>query len=171
MDEKEKIDDFHIRAENTANTLDIDQAFKIISTEIDLCEDRYLYEYILALNFIRSDKTLNWIETSAHRIKSVGGNWGHLAAISYFNWDRAEKWLSLGRPLSLVALDALIFCTTNGERLNQSLLLRKLNPRLIDNPRPDIVANRLQKYLLTDNVHRTRTSVDSIINNIFETGL
>lgn len=170
MYDREKIDDFQNRAENTANTFGIDQAFTIISAEIDLCEDRYLNEYILALNNIRTDKTLEWIEINAYRITNVGENWGHLAAISYFNWNKAEKWLSQGRPLSLVALDALMFCTTHGERLNQSLLLRQLNPRLIDNPKPDIVANRLQQYLLMDNVPRTRNSVDRIINNIFETG-
>ncbi len=168
MNNQEKIDDFHLRCEDIAKRLNKDEAFKVISIEIDHCEDRNLNDYILALNNIRTDKTLDWIENNAQRIKSVGINWGHLAAVSFFNWDRADKWLSKGRPLSLVALDALIFCTTNGERLYQSLLLRQLNPRLTDNPKSDIIKNRLQSYLRTDNVPRTKISVDRIINNLFE---
>jgi hypothetical protein len=169
MYDHEKIDDFHLRAESIAKTLNKDEAFTIILSEINSCDDRYLNEYILALNHVRTDKTLDWIEHNSHRIKNVGINWGHLAAVSFFTWNRADNWLSKGRPLSLIALDALVFCTSHGERLNQSLLLRELNPRLGDNPAPDVVASRLQKYLQTDNVPRTKSSIDKIINNIFET--
>ncbi len=170
MYDQEKINDFYLRAENIANTLDKDTAFKIITNELDNCEDRYLNDYIVVLNHIRIEKNLDWIENNANRIKNISSNWGHIAALSYFKWTRADKWLSMGRPLSLVALDALIFCTTNGERLNQSLIMREVNPKLIDNPKLDIVANRLQEYLKVDSVPRTKDSVSRIINNVFETG-
>jgi hypothetical protein len=73
-----------------------------------------------------------------------------------------------GRPLSLIALDAILFCTTVGERLSQSLWLRQIQPKLIDNPRPDIVANRLQEYLKMDSVPRTKSTIQKIIENIFD---
>ncbi len=168
MHDREIIEDFYLRSENVQNNFDKDEAFRIISSEIDSCDDRFLYEYIGTLNYIRNEKVLDWIETSSKRIINVGQNWGHLAASSQFNWKRAEKWLLQGRPLSLIALDALMFCTTIGERLNQSPWMRQIQPKLIDNPKPEIIARRLQDYLIVDSVPRTKSSVQRIINNIFE---
>ena len=168
MYDQEKVDEFISRSEDLAKSVDKNEAFIIISKEIDNCEDRYLNEYITALNFIRYDKVLDYIENNIHRTTNIGLNWGHLAASSYLSWDRANKWLTSGRPLSLVALDGIMFCTTVGERLNQSLWMQQIQPKLIDNPKPEIIASRLQEYLLTDNVHRTKSSVNKIIDNIFD---
>lgn len=168
MYDREKVDDFIQRSEAFIQEHDKDKAFQIISAEIDACEDSYLNEYITPLNFIRSEKVLGWIERSTHRITNIGINWGHLAASSYFSWDRAEKWLEQGRPLSLIALDALVFCTTVDERLNQSPWMRQIQPKLIDNPRPEIVAARLQEYLRTDSVPRAKNAVHKIIENLFD---
>ncbi|HTJ49667.1 MAG TPA: hypothetical protein VL443_09455 [Cyclobacteriaceae bacterium] len=168
MDDRTKIDDFLERASVISDTLDKDEAFVLISQEIDSCDNRFLHEYITSLNQIRNEKVLDWIEINVHRTTNIGLNWGHLAASSLFNWRRAEKWLTLGRPLSLIALDALIFCTTVDERLNQSPWMRKINPRLLDNPQPDEVAKRLNEFLLGDNVHRTRTTIGKIIDNLFD---
>jgi hypothetical protein len=168
MYNQEKVDDFIQRSEEVIQNNDKDNAFKIISAEIDSCEDRYLNEYITALNFIRSERVLEWIEENTHRIINVGLSWGHLAASSHFTWDRADKWLEEGRPLSLIALDALVFCTTVGERLNQSPWMRQIQPKLIDNPQPGFVAARLQEYLKADSVPRTKDAVRKIIENIFD---
>lgn len=170
MYDQNKIDDFFLRSEQTIKTCDRDSAFIIISSEIDKCETRYLNEYITALNFIRHEKVLDWIEMSAHRITDVNLNWGHLAASSYFNWSKADKWLVKGRPWSLIGLDALVFCTSIGERLNQSPWMRQIQPRLVDNPKPEIVAARVQEYLKTDAVPRTKRVVNQIIENIFDAG-
>lgn len=164
----EKVDDFIQRSEEAIQNHGKDGAFHIISAEIEACEDKYLNEYITALNFIRSEKVLDWIEKNTHRIVNVGLSWGHLAASSHFTWDRATKWLEKGRPLSLIALDALVFGTTVGERLNQSPWMRQIQPRLTDNPRPEIVAARLQQYLVADSVPRTKDAVRKIIENIFD---
>ncbi|MGH2647815.1 MAG: hypothetical protein ACRDE8_09625 [Ginsengibacter sp.] len=168
MYDQEKVDDFVFRSENLAKSVDKDKAFTIIVHEIDNCEDRYLNEYITALNFIRNDKVLDWLENNIHRTTNIGTNWGHLAASSYLSWDRADKWLTNGRPLSLVALDGVMFCTTVGERLNQSPWMRQIQPKLIDNPKPETVAKKLQGYLLTDNVPRTKSVIQKIIENIFD---
>jgi hypothetical protein len=168
MYDQKKIEEFVSWSEEISKTLDKNEAFKIITAEIDNCENRYLHEYITALNFIRYEKVLDWIELNSHRIINVTLNWGHLAASSQFNWAKADDWLSKGRPLSLIALDALMFCTTNGERLNQSPWMREIQPRLIDNPKPEIVARRLKEYLTVDKVPRTDAVVEQIIKNIFE---
>ncbi len=168
MFDQSKIDDFLFRSENISKISDKDIAFKIISSEINTCDDRYLHEYIGALNYIRYEKVLDWIEDNSKRISRVNGSWGHLAASSHFNWERAEKWLFIGRPLSLIALDALLLCTTIGERLNQSEWMRHIQPRLNADIQSDLLAKRLQEYLLIDNVPRTKSAVQKIINNIFE---
>jgi hypothetical protein len=168
MKTQQEIDDFIFQIEIQAKSLDKDEAFSVISDEISRCDDKQINEYIVAFNFIRHKKTLNWIEMNIHRATNINVNWGHLAASSYFNWDRADKWLTAGRPLSLVALDALIFCTTTGKRLNQSPMMRQIQPKLIDDPKPEIVAKRLREYLLTDSVPRTKNSIHTIIKNIFE---
>jgi hypothetical protein len=168
MYDREKVDDFVFRSENLARSIDKDKAFAIIAEEVDNCEAKYLNEYITALNFIRNEKVLDWIQDNIHRTTNIGSNWGHLAASSYLSWDRAAKWLTHGRPLSLVALDAIVFCTTVGERLNQSPWMRQIQPKLVGNPNPETIAKRLQKYLLTDNVPRTKNAVRKIIENIFD---
>ena len=166
MYDQEKVDEFVFRSENLAKIVNKDTAFLIISQEIDSCEDKYLNEYITALNFIRNEKVLDWIENNIHRTLNIGQNWGHLAASSYLSWERANKWMASGRPLSLVALDGMIFCTTIGERLNQSLWMRQIQPKLIDKPKAEIVARKLKEYLLTDNAHRTKNTISKIIENV-----
>ena len=168
MYDQEKVDEFIIRSEDLAKSADKDEAFIIISKEIDNCEDKHLNEYITALNFIRNNKVLDWIEKNINRTTNIGLNWGHLTASSYLSWDRASKWLASGRPLSLVALDAIMFCTTVEERLNRSLWMRQIQPKLIDNPKPEILAARLQQHLQTDNTHRTKTTINKIIENLFD---
>ena len=161
--------ELQIFAEPIAKCLDFDEAFQIITIELESGDDKFLSENVSALLYFKSDQTLDWIEKVSERIKNISSSWGQLAASSHFTWNRANNWLTIGRPLSLVALDSLIYCTTNGERLNQSLWLRQLNPRLIDNPRPEIIANRLREYLTVDNVPRTKNAVETIVDNVFET--
>src|SRR4051812_35320416 len=116
MYDQKKVDDFVSRSENLGKSIDKDEAFDTIVDEINKCEDNYLNEYTTALNFIRNEKVRDWdwIEENVHREKNIGTNWGHLAASSYLSWDRADKWLTNGRPLSLIALDAILFSTTVG---------------------------------------------------------
>ncbi len=59
-----------------------------------------------ALLWFRSPAVLDWIEIHAPHA-NVTGDWGQLAALSELSWGRVEAWLSRGRPLSLIALDAL----------------------------------------------------------------
>lgn len=161
--------EFQIFAEPIVNCLDFDEAFKMLTKELENGDDKFLSENVSGLLYFQSHKILDWIETVRGRITNVSSSWGQLAASSKFTWERANKWLTIGRPLSLMALDSLIYCTSKGERLNQSLWLRQLNPKLIDNPRPELIAARIRVYLTLDNVPRTKSAVKTIIDNIFET--
>jgi hypothetical protein len=170
MYDREKIENFQIRMEEIIKKLDKKEAFELITSELIECEDKYLTEFMAPLNFLKYEPVLDWIEQNANRTKNITQDWGHLSASSNFTWQRAEKWLEMGRPLSLIALDATMFCTTRGERLNQSLWMRELNPKLTDNPKLDKIANGLKDYLKKDSVPRTKNVVNRIINDIFEIG-
>ena len=76
--------------------------------------------------------------------------------------------MTRNRPLSLIALDALNYCTTKGDRLNQSLWMRALNPKLLGSPNRELVIKTLNEYLEIDNVPRTRNIINRIIKNKFE---
>ncbi|MCF7568938.1 hypothetical protein L3X37_11275 [Sabulilitoribacter arenilitoris] len=170
MYDREKIENFQIRMEEIIEKLDKKEAFELITSELNECEDKYLTEFMAPLNFLEYEPVLDWVEQNANRTKNITQDWGHLSASSNFTWQRAEKWLEMGRPLSLIALDATMFCTTRGERLNQSLWMRELNPKLTDNPKLDKIANGLKDYLKKDSVPRTKNVVNRIINDIFEIG-
>jgi hypothetical protein len=63
MYDQDKVDDFIFRSENLAQSVDKDKAFEIIVHEIDNCEDRYLNEYITALNLSATTKFLTGLKT------------------------------------------------------------------------------------------------------------
>ena len=167
MYDREKVENFQIRMEEIIEKHETKDAFELMTSELNECENRYLTEFMAPLNFLKYEPVLDWVEQNVLRVKNVMQDWGHLSASSNFTWERAEKWLEMGRPWSLVALDATMFCTTLGERLNQSPWMRKLRPKLMDNPKLDIVANGLQEYLKKDCVPRTKNAVGTIIDNIF----
>jgi hypothetical protein len=154
-------------AELIANCLEFEEAFEIIRTEIEKSDEKYYNNNVSGLLYFRSEKTLDWIETQPQRIKNVTSSWGQLVASSQFSWQKCEKWLRAGRPLSLVALDALYLCTTNNYA-GQSIWLRKIKPKLTDDATADTIASELQNYLKLDSVPRTKNAVESITYNLFD---
>jgi hypothetical protein len=155
-----------IFAEALSKCLLFEEAFAIITTELENGDDKFLSENVSALIYFKSKRTLDWIERVSHRITNVTSLWGQLAASSEFNWERATQWLKNGRPLSLIALDGLIFCTSAGNRQNQSLWLRALDPQLEGGPSSEVIANTLQEYLNVDSVPRTKNAVKCIIDSL-----
>ena len=164
----EKVDKFIEFAIEISETKSKEEVFEILTSEIEKVDDIYLNEYISALNYIQYEKVLNWIEENKSKIKNISLSWGQLAASSNFDWNYANKWISQGRPLSLIALDALVFCTTKNERENQSPWMRTLNPKLKNSENLEIIANKLNEYSKIDNVPRVRNKVKIIIENLYE---
>ena len=161
--------ELQIFAEAICNSFKSEEAYDLITRDLESKDDKYLRENISALIYLQSSQVLNWIEKVQDKIINVSSQWGQLAASSSFNWDRATSWLESGRPLSLIALDAISLCTTKGKRLNQSLWMRKLNPTLVDSPKPELIAAKLKEYESRDNVPRTRNAINRILINIDET--
>ena len=164
-----KENEFRVYTIAISNCLPIIEGFEIITKEIEKSDEKFLLENALSLLYFQSNKTLAWIEKNKDHIKNISTSWGTLAAASEFDWQTANKWLDANRPLSLIALDALYFCTTKGDRSNQALWLIENPPKLLNAPSLDIIATRVQAYLINDNVVRTRNAVDAIISNLFET--
>jgi hypothetical protein len=156
-----------IFAEGIAKCLPFEQAFELMTEAIDASDTKSFTDNSAALLYFESHQTLEWIEKISHRINNVSISWGVLSAASQFSWDVAYKWLELGRPLSLIALDALVFCTTTGERKAQALWLIKHPPTLINAAPSNIIADTITQYLRKDNVPRTATAVAQIIHNLF----
>jgi hypothetical protein len=143
--------------------LPFEEAFDIATKEIEDSNEKNFAENAYTLRHFQNSKTLSWIEKNSSRIKNVTQSWGGLASVSQFNWQIADRWLNLHRPLSLIAIDALYFCTTTTG--DQQLMI---NPQPLKNAPPaEAIAKRLQEYLTVDNVSRTRSTVDAIIKSLF----
>ncbi len=168
MYDREYIEEFHLKMEKIISENGAKEAFDKIVRELENCEDKYLTELMGSLNYIQYEPVLDWIENNAERSKNISQSWGHLAASSKFNWERGKKWLETGRPLSLIALDAIMFCTTKHERLNQSPWMREIDPKLPLETDEVEMATTIKEYLKKDKVPRTKNVINEIIENIFE---
>ena len=166
---RRKENEFSMFTPALAACLPFDEGYSLVTKEIEQLPDNLLANNSYALIYFRSNKTLEWIEKIKGRINNVSSAWGSVTAASKFDWQTAEKWLDAGRPLSLIALDALVYCTTTGERRNQSIWMREHAPTLLNAPKPEIIANTLTAYLHSDSVPRTKSAVSQIINNLFPT--
>jgi len=165
--EREK-EDISIFAEALAKCLPFDEAFSEMTKEIEKEDDNRLALKVGSLIYFERPETLDWIEKMKGRITNVSESWGNLTAASKLDWLRTKKWLEDGRPLSLIALDALIYCTTTGPRLNQILWFREHPPKLINADKLEAVAQTINDYVKKDSVPRVKNSANKIIDNLFK---
>ena len=115
-----------------------------------------------SLGWFRSARTLGWIEQHLPNLElPVTQDWGRLAAISCLTWSRIEKWLSLGRPLSLVALDAMVSCY-HYDTMN----LKRIQPKLSTEAKESNMIEVLDQYLLSDDVPRVSRTTNRIKTNM-----
>lgn len=115
-----------------------------------------------ALVWFRSAAVLDWIETvlpPAH----ITPAWGQLAARSDFCWRRAKNWIAAGRPLSIVALNALQDCI-----LGESYLYSfgENHPTLGGCPDPQVIRAVVERYMEVDDAPRMLDLCNFIINHV-----
>ncbi|HEX8276835.1 MAG TPA: hypothetical protein VF615_29615 [Longimicrobiaceae bacterium] len=143
-------------AKATARCLPQDEGFQLVLGALEAVPAGR--RHLGALAWFRSELTLDLIERTAER-PAVSGEW-ELAAVSGFSWNRAAAWLHAGRPLSRLALDALLAC-----EVHQTPLLRELSPRLA-NPAPrEEMARVVEEYLQRDSAPR----VENVVRTLLET--
>lgn len=162
---KHKQGELLIFSEVLATCLPSEEAFAIITKELASLQGNDFSQQSLSLCELKTNSTLAWIEENQRKIVNVSDSWGTIAAISQFDWTTAKDWLEKGRPLSLIALDALYYCT-GAPQDNWPIMLRKEPPTLIDSPAPTIVLTTLANYSEIDNVPRVKSLYSNIVANL-----
>jgi hypothetical protein len=153
--------------EALAACLPPDEAFELITREMNSSQGNDLNEQCLSLCPLKTNRTLNWIEENHHRIINISSNWGVLAAMSQLDWATAGNWLGTGRPLSLIALDALYYCTATPQE-NWPIMLRQHPPTLAGSFDPSVIVARIVRHLESDKAPRVKTLCLNIIANLSE---
>ena len=145
-------------AEASASCLAHRDGFDRVVAALSSCKDRERRDLMFSLAYFHSQDALDWIE--ANVFSPTTDAWGQLAAASEFDWPRAAKWLEHGRPLSLVALDALAAIIRP-----QSPLLRAFSPRLLLPPEFDTLNSVLTSHIERDNAPRVKMTTAFILKN------
>jgi len=162
----EDIEHLNIYAEMLAQCLPSEEGFNHCVRVLDNIESpRLLGEKLWSLHPFHSPKTLDWIEANVHRMGSLSSSWGAVAAASRIDWKRIVKWLEAGRPLSLIALDALCECSKGEATPYVGEWLRSNQQKLYKPALVDKMVAEIQNYLATDNVPRTRSQAQFILSN------
>jgi hypothetical protein len=125
---------------------------------------RDLEKQMRALSWFRAPAVLDWIETHLPH-QNVTASWGELASLSDLHWSRVQCWLGSGRPLSLVALDALASCIA---RQGQARLLTILNPKLRGCADRSTIRHSLRIYEAEDSAPRVASKCNFIIQHLNE---
>ena len=152
---------FSIISDATMSIFSKDCAFSLFTKGLSRISTNRLGNDAFHLLYpFRSDSTLKWIENNIADI--VSDDWGNLAALSNFTWSYACKWLGTGRPLSLVALDALVsFCTT----LSDHPVIQELKPKLNDPADISVMDETVSRYLMIDQTPRVTRRCSIIQSN------
>ncbi len=159
-------EDFTGFAEALAMCLEPDLGFNLYTKHLEEIEKpSRLVEAMIGLIHFQSKLTLNWIERNVARVSNISDGWGYVAVASQFDWPTAEKWLNTGRPLSLIALDALANCAVTSETMNSMPWLRDNPQRLLSPKSIDEMNGILAKYGEGDKVPRVRTTISYIMAN------
>jgi hypothetical protein len=159
-------DNFPDFAEALAKCLEPDLGFELYSKQLERIEQpSKLTGTMTGLIYFQSKLALAWIEANTGRVSNISDAWGYLAVASQFDWATAEKWLGSGRPLSLIALDALGKCAVTSDTQNSTLWLKNNPQRLLSPKTIEEMNNILFKYGESDKVPRVRTKINYIIAN------
>jgi hypothetical protein len=154
-------------AELLANSFKGNEGVLDYLSQLDKIESgKELNEQVGGLIFFKSPKIISWIENSAARIKNITDVWGTVSALSDIDWDTIIKWMDNGRPLSLVAIDALSEYATDQHTLNRSPLSRYRIKGLPQPPENKVIIDSINNYLQIDGVTRVKQRVQYIESNI-----
>lgn len=154
-------------AEAAAGCLPLKEGLKKTTDALTRYQGRELQERMYALSWFRAPSVLNLIERNAPQT-NVSRSWGQLAALSQLNWARAEAWLTRGRPLNLVALDALdqFFL-----RPRHAPIVRELQPMLMECSDRSIIVQALELQMLNDPAPRVVKTCKYLIKHVNRLGI
>ncbi|MGE8082032.1 hypothetical protein [Peribacillus loiseleuriae] len=148
----------------TASSLPTEEGLNNIFEKLKLVSEKELpIAAFTCLYRFRSSNILDWIESSC---TTFNDNWGRLAAVCLPTWERMESWLNKGRPLSLIALDAMANCVKG----YGDIYVEQFSPKILGTDKNE-VEQVLNEYYQKDGVPRVKMKVDKIVENkqeIFE---
>lgn len=143
-------------SEASIKSLPLEEVFALITSYLKTVSPKELPDIAWAcLHLCRSSIVLDWMELT---VKEYRDSWARLAAASSPTWERMSKWISKGRPLSLVAIEAIAACRPR----SNDPYLSSLNPKLQEVPPYSVVEQILLKYEKTDNVPRVNKAISRI---------
>ena len=145
-------------SEASASCLPVDEGISRVTAALSRMEEGERYRQMTCLSAFHSAAVLDWIERYA--CSPVGDSWGCVAAASEFDWPRAQKWMAMGRPYSLIALDAL----SSIARPNTPYL-RSYGPRLLQPPASQEFVDVLTAHLERDRAPRVKTVTAFLLKN------
>src|SRR5258705_1463871 len=145
-------------AQASAACLPSQEGYGLVLNALTGVPSKDLVRAAAALSWFRSAATLDWLD---HNVSyPFVDDWGRVAAMSHLTWERVAKWLAFGRPLSLVALDALLACWHYS-----TPILNQFAPKLLAPAPVKEMTTVLERYLISDPVPRVRKGIASIVGN------
>jgi len=132
--------------------LPVHEAYRLVTDGLCQMDQRERLICKFVLGWFENRLVLKWIEQNV--VSPIDVSWGSLAARSQFDWEHVIKWLTLGRPISLVALDALGFCLTTPRAPDGHQYKPLINP-----PLQDIFNDVLENYRNLDQAVRVRRTI------------
>lgn len=150
--------DLSSMARASASCLPFREGFDQVVDALKGRDERERRQLMFSLSYFRSSEALDWIERNI--FSPITEDWGRLAAASELDWTRVAKWLDLGRPLSLVALDALAALIRT-----RTPLLRVWSPRLLRVPDSETLAIALRSCAEKDPVPRVERITGFILDH------
>jgi hypothetical protein len=148
-------------AEASAACLPHAEGFGQVTAALAGLEGRGKRDRMFGLSYFRSPDALPWIEQNV--FEPITESWGSLAAASNLDWPRVETWLGQGRPLSLVAIDALLAILQP-----RTPFLLEAKPALTAPPSPSRLREVLLAYRELDPVPRVQQRIDALLANVGE---
>jgi hypothetical protein len=148
----------HSLAQASAACLPAEEGYSLVEKAVANVPPKEFVKASVALSWFQSEATLEWIERKIS--DPLVEDWGCLAAASNLRWERVARWLASGRPLSLVALDALIACWHY-----DTGILKQLAPKLLEPAPIDEMNAALNEYLDRDSAPRARKAIAAIVSN------
>ena len=145
-------------ADASAACLPLSEGFERVKSALGGLEGREKRDLMLCLGSFHSQEALKWIEQNV--FEPITESWGYLAAASNIDWPRTERWVESGRPLSLVAIDALAAIVRP-----MSPFLRQYGPSLGAPPTVSRLKEVLAAYRERDPVPRVQKRIDALLAN------
>jgi hypothetical protein len=138
--------------------LPLGEAYGLVTDKLGQMDQRERLICKFVLGWFETRMVLKWIEDNV--VPPIDASWGALAARSQFDWEHCVKWLTSGRPISLVALDALGFCLTTPRAPDGHQYKPLVNP-----PSDVTLRHVLENYQKVDSVVRVRRTIEFFISN------